>query len=51
MLTYCFLPIAAVTALTIFSGPNPYFFNRSSGFPLSPKLSFTATISIGAGWC
>ena len=28
----------------------PYFFNNWAGVPLSPKVSFTATISIFVGW-
>src|SRR5690349_11851853 len=37
------------TASTILTASRPYFFISCSGVPLSPKVSLTATYSIGAG--
>ena len=41
MVYYYFLDIASLTAVTISSAVNPYFFNNSAGVPDSPNVSFT----------
>lgn len=44
-----FLEIAFLAASAIFTAFKPYFTISSSGFPLSPNLSFTPINSIGLG--
>ena len=46
---YYFISIAFLTIFTISSAVKPYAFISSSGFPLSPKVSFTPTLKTGTG--